>query len=254
MKWNNIQQKLRYFVMAAGILPFLALIGLGSYGLNIVLDEMGELGENLGKAGANFTENLVSYHLKHTLLEMAKSRADFIERETEIIVYNVRIMSNMMTKIASNPDDYKPIQLLDPRRDVVRKFQPYIIYSPDTYQNGMTPEKLPPELHHEIAIAANIGNVLWPISKTFSDYNSSFYVGSRKGYFICISLYPETNGKLEYSNEELYQYDCRQRPWYKVAIDAKGPVFSELYTNIDADGYQLIGCSAPYYDRDGVVV
>ena len=65
MKWN-IQKRLLVLVMAAGILSFLTMSGLSFYGVNIVRNEMNEMGYELGKAGANFTENLVSYHLKQS--------------------------------------------------------------------------------------------------------------------------------------------------------------------------------------------
>ena len=251
MKWN-IQKRLLVLVLAAGILSFLTMSGLSFYSMSVMRSDLKAMGNELGKAGADFTESLVTYHLKRTLSDLAKTRADFIEQETRIFLGNVQAMANIMTKIVSNPEDYKPLKLLDPRFDRVRNFQPYIIYSPETFLNGMTPEKLPPELHREISIAANIGNTLLPVAESFRDYKASFYAGSKKGYFICISLYPETNGALDYSDDELYRYDCRQRPWYKVAINASGAVFSDLYTNLDEDGYQLIGCSAPYYDRNGV--
>ena len=58
---------------------------------------------------------------------------------------------------------------------------------------------------------------------------------------------------MDFQNADIYQYDCRERPWYKNAIDAGAPVFSDLFSNNDAtDNYQAISCSAPYYDRDGV--
>ena len=251
MKWN-IRKRLLVLVLAAGILSFLAMSGLSFYGMSLVRDEIQNMGVSLGKAGANFTENLVSYHLKKTLNEMAISRAELIERETDIIRQNVKIISNVMTQIATHPENYKPLWIRDPRNDPVKNFQPYVIYSPETFLNGMTPEKLPVEMRREISIAANISTTLLPIAKAFTGYNSSFYVGSQKGYFICISLYPETNAMLDFSDEELYHYDCRQRPWYKIALNATEPVFSDLYQNLDDDGYQLLSCSAPYYDQNGV--
>ncbi len=251
MKWN-IQKRLLVLVLAAGILSFMTLSGLSFYGMSVTRSEMSELGDKVGEAGANFTENLITYQLKRTLGELTKARAESIDRDIYLIRSNVEVLSHMMTRIASNPEDYKPVKVLDPRFDKVHHFEPYIIYSPETFLNGMTPEKISPELRREIEIAGNIGTYLRTVSKAFAEYNSSFYVGSAKGYFICVSLYPETNGALEYSSGELYQYDCRERPWYKNAIEAGAPVFSELYSNMDDDGYQIIGCSAPYYDRNGV--
>ena len=252
MRWN-IEKRLLVLVLAAGILSFMTVSGLSFYGMSVIRSEMSALGDKVGEAGANFTESLITYQLKKTLGELAEARAGSIDRDVYLLRTDVEILSRMMTRIASNPEDYKPVKLLDPRFDKVHHFEPYIIYSPETFLFGMSPEKISPELRREIELAGNIGVYLRVISKSFAEYNSSFYVGSAKGYFICVSLYPETNGALEYSNDELYRYDCRERPWYKNAIEAGAPVFSDLYNNMDDDGYQLIGCSAPYYDSAGNV-
>ena len=251
-KWN-IEKKLFVLVLMAGILSFLALSGLAVYGMNITRNEMNELGAKVGKAGADFTETLMEYQLKKTLGELATARAEFIEHEADLIRKNVETLAHIMTKIASNPDAYKSVKLFDPRFDKVENFQPYVIYSPETYLNGMTPEKISPELRREIEIASNIGNFLVPLSKTFANYKSSFNVGSRNGYFLGVTIYPEVTGALDFNDADIYEYDCRDLPWYKNAIEAGGTVFSDIFKNSDVtDDYQIINCSTPYFDRNGM--
>ena len=243
-KWS-IEKKLFVLVLAAGILSFLALTGLAVYGMNLVRNEMDELGAKVGKAGADFTQTLMEYQLKKTLGELATARAEFIEHETDLIRQDVEILARTMTKIASNPENYKPIEVIDPRNSPVKMGESYIIYAPDLKGN------VTPEIRNEILIAGNIRNLLMPVAKSFMDYKSSFYVGSKNGWFICSSIFPGQEFS-PVTDDELYKYDPRLRPWYKNAINADGVVFSDLYENIDSAEYQLIGCSAPYYDRNGV--
>ena len=244
MKWN-IQKRLLVLVLAAGILSFLTLSGLSSYGMSVMKSEMTELGEKVGKAGADFTETLVTYQLKRTLGDLATARAEFIDHETDFIRQDVKILANTMTRIAFNPNDYKPIAVVDPRTSPVKMGETYIIYAPDLKEN------ITPEIQAELLIAGNIRNLLMPMAKSFFAYKSSFYVGSRHGWFICSSVFPGQEFS-PVTDDELYGYDPRKRPWYINAMNAQGIVFSDLYTNIDTDEYQLIGCSAPYYDRNGV--
>ena len=252
MKKRNIQKRLLDLVLAAGILSFLTLSGLSFYAMNTISGEMSIFEEKIGKAGANFTESLMEYQIKRMLDEIAKSRADFIEQEIVLIRQDVNMLANLMTKIVSNPENYKPTKLLDPRFDKVENFQPYIIYSPETFLNGMTPENLPANLHGEIGIAGNIANVLVSVSKNFAKYKTSFDVGSRNGYFIGVTNYPEINGALPFTDPDIYQFDCRTRPWYKNAINTEGAVFSGIYANNDAvDQFQVMSCSAPYFDKNG---
>ena len=118
MKWH-IQKRLLVLVLAAGILSFLTLSGLSFYGMTIMRDEMTELGNKLGKAGANFTESLVTYQIKQALGEVAFVRANFIEQKLDVIRANIIILSRTATKITSNPENYKPVKLINPQFEPV---------------------------------------------------------------------------------------------------------------------------------------
>ena len=249
----KIRTRLLVLVLATGFLSFLTLSGLSFYAMDIVKRAMDELGGRVGTAGAEFTEELMLRQFKETLEELAESRADFIDHETDLIRENVEIMANIMTHITSNPDDWRPIKLRDPRIDPVQNFDPYIIYSPESYLNGMSPENLSPEILREIGLAANIRTYMKPLAKSFADYKSSFYVGSKNGWFICVSVLPKLRGELPFVDDDLYRYDCRTRPWYVNATKAGKSIFSDLYTNSGTDEFQFIGCSAPYFDRNGEI-
>ncbi|MBR1807340.1 MAG: SpoIIE family protein phosphatase [Selenomonadaceae bacterium] len=251
LKHQDIRTRLLVLVLTAGILSFLTLSSLSFYTMSVLKDGMDELGDRVGTAGAQFAEELMTENFRSKLGELAQSHADFINHETQLIRQNVRIMSRLMTEIASNPDQWQPVKILDPRFDPVGNFEPYVIYSPENYANGTPPENLPPEILREIGIAANIREYIKPLSKTFGNYMSAFYIGSKNGWLISINVIPQNPGDLPFSHEEIYQYDCRKRPWYTSAINAKGPVFSEIYSTFEGMNVQLIGCSAPYYDRNG---
>ncbi|MBR1647275.1 MAG: SpoIIE family protein phosphatase [Selenomonadaceae bacterium] len=231
----------------------MTLGSLAFYAMDIVKNGMDKLGERVSVAGTEFTEELMLRQFKETLEDLAESRANFIDYETYLIREDVDMMSKLMTRIASNPDDWRPIKLRDPRVDTVQNFDPYVIYSPETYLNGMSPENLSPEIRREIELAANIRAYMRPLAKSFGDYKSSFYVGSKNGWTVCISVLPNVRGELPFEDEELYHYDCRTRPWYVDAVNAGKSVFSDPSINIGADEFRFISCSAPYFDRNGEI-
>ena len=247
MNRRSIEKKLFFLVLSAGILSFLALSGLTFYAMNLMRDEISELGDEVGKAGANFTENVMEYQIKKNISELAKARAELIDDEIDLISQDVAILASHMTEIASNPQNYKPVHLLNPQFEPVFNTDTYLTYGPDVFQYGLTPE-----LEREIGIAGNIRSVLKPLAKSFSSYKSSCYVGSKHGYFICSSVFPDRKTALPFEENEFFEYDPRERPWYKIALNANKPVFSDLYAHMNISQYQLIGCSAPYFDRDGV--
>ena len=247
MRWN-IKKRLLFLVLTAGILSFLTLSSLSFYGLSIVSNEMEKMGDELGKAGANFTETLMTYQIKKTLEEIAIARAEFIDHETDSIRTNIKILARTMTRIASNPDDYKPVKLINPQFEPVYNTQTYMTYGPDIKRDGLTPET-----EHELAIAGNIHVLLKSLELMFVKYPSSVYIGTKHGCFICCPSFPDSPDEPKpFTESEIFDYDPRERPWYKQAISANGPAFFELGSHVNLGKYQRFGCAAPYYDRYGV--
>ncbi|MBQ7493060.1 MAG: SpoIIE family protein phosphatase [Selenomonadaceae bacterium] len=248
MKWH-IQKRLLVLVLAAGILSFLTLSGLSFYGMTIMRDEMTELGNKLGKAGANFTESLVTYQIKQALGEVAFVRANFIEQKLDVIRANIIILSRTATKITSNPENYKPVKLINPQFEPVYNLQTYMTYGPEIKRNGLTPE-----LERELGAIGNIRILLRPIERTFMQYPSSIYIGTKHGCFICCPSFPDTpKDPKPFTESEIFDYDPRTRPWYKNAVAANKPIFFDLYSHANLGKYQRFGCSAPYYDANGEV-
>lgn len=245
----NIHKRVRLLVLSAGILSFFVLACISIYGLFSVRRNVSEMGTELGESGANYTQSLVTDQLKQTLLALASSRAEYIDRDMERMMQDVTILAETMTEISSHPQNYLPHVLPDPRYERIGKAETYIIYSPQLREEGVSPE-----LRAEIEIAGNIRNYLVPLAKSYLNYKSSFYVGSKDGYFLCSGILPG----VDYSpiiEDEIYNYDPRQRPWYQNAAQANAPIFSEVYSDIDFDEngrpYQVVGCSAPYYNANG---
>ncbi len=248
MKWN-IHKRVRLLVLSAGILSFFVLSVIGFLGITSIKRDVLEMGTELSESGANYTQNILTDQLKQTLIALSISRADYINRDMQRMMQDVEILAETMTEIASHPENYTPRTLPDPRYERIGKAETYIIYSPSLRETGVDSV-----LRQEIEIASNIRDYLVPLAKSYWDYKSSFYVGSKNGYFLCSGILPG----VDYSpiiEDEIYNYDPRQRPWYINAQKANAPLFSDLYADIDFDEngrlYQVVGCSAPYYDANG---
>lgn len=245
----NIHKKVLALVLSAGILSFLVLGAISLYGLSSIRSDVSDMGTEFGESGANYTQSMLTKQLTETLGALVESRAEYINRDMERMMQDVIILAETMTEIASHPQNYEPRTLPDPRYERIGKAETYIIYSPELRERGVDSA-----LRHEIEIASNIRDYLVPLAKSYHKYKSSFYVGSKNGYFLCSGILPG----VDYSpiiDEEIYNYDPRQRPWYQTARDANKPLFSDLYADIDVDQhgipYQVVGCSAPYYDANG---
>lgn len=245
----NIHKRVLLLVLSAGILSFFVLSVMGFFSMSAIKKDVSEMGMELGESGASYTQNIMTDQIKQTLGALSMSRADYIDRDMERMMHDVEILAETMTEIASNPQNYSPRTLPDPRYERIGKAETYIIYSPSLREEGVSPA-----IRREIEIESNIRDYLVPLAKSYANYKSSFYVGSKNGYFLCSGILPG----VDYSpiiDDEIYNYDPRQRPWYQNAEKANKPIFSDLYADIDFDEngnlYQVVGCSAPYYDANG---
>ena len=252
----NIQKKVLILVLGTGLITFLVLSAVAYYGRVIAKQDMTEMSVEFGKKSASYTTDLLTEQLKGTLGELAEARAQYIDREMSVTCDDAEIIANAMSDILTHPDNYLPKTLPDPRTATVKVGEPYLIYAPDLR------DKVTPEIQKEIALAANINDILIELSKDYIGCNATLFVASEHGWHICNRLTVDTNGKanlnsnLTFSYERVYEFDPRKRPWYVSAKNANKPVISDLYRTVEAGAgsYQQIGASAPVYDANGKII
>jgi PAS domain-containing protein len=68
-----------------------------------------------------------------------------------------------------------------------------------------------------------------------------------------VSLQLDSQGKVIQSEVTDQRIDARKRPWYQAAVEAKGPVWTDVYTSVSqVEGHALaINASQPIYGADG---
>ena len=250
----NIHKKVLTLVLGTGLATFLVL-GIFSYvAKSIVQRDMEKMSDELGEKSAGYTDEVLTGELELSLGELAKAKAEFINREMSITRENAKILADAMTNIMSHPENYMPKTCPDPRTQSVKNGQTYLIFAPEIR------DKVTPALMQEISIAANISNLLEEMTRAYSKYNCTAFAGSAKGWYFCSRIVLGNDGKVNFnenipfSHERIYDFDPRKRPWYEKAAAAKKPVVSDLYMTLSGTGeksYQQIGASAPFYDAAG---
>ena len=250
----NIHNKVLVLVLGTGLIAFLVLSIFSYFGQRVVQKDMAEMSVELGEKSASYTEKFLVEELKQTFGNLVKVKAELIDHELSITVEGAGILADAMTEIMSHPENYLQKNPPDPRTTPIKNGQMYLIFAPDLRDN------VTPEIQQEIALAANIGDLLDEIARDYSDYNCTVFAGSAKGWHLCSRIVLGDDGKahfdeiIPFSHERIYEFDPRTRPWYKKAADAQEPVISDLYSTIGGAGeksYQQIGASAPFYDAAG---
>ena len=251
MKRLNIHKKVLLLVLGAGLTTFIVLSVFSYFGKSFVQRDKESMSVELGEKSASYTDTLLINQLKRTLGELATAKAQFIDREMSVAREDATILAEAVTEIMSHPENYSPRSLPDPRTDQIHNGELYRIYAPDIRDN------VTPEIQREQDLAANVKDFLPEVLESFSSFNATAFVGGEKGWYICARLVVDENGETDFDNpiyfshERIYEFDPRKRPWYIAAKKAGQPVISDLYSTIEAGGYQQIGASAPFYDAEG---
>lgn len=242
----NIRQRVLLLIFGCCMFTFLAMgvVAVHTFqNIRGVVDEQENvLGERLTSSLGNFSEDSI----QKRLAENADLRALYIDRELAVVKEDVEILSNSISRILTSPEKYDPRTIANTQNqaDIVSGV-PYVRYSPALVEQGVSAK-----LAREIEIAANFKDVLLTMGKTYENYRTGLYAGSRNGYLIRLDFFPNGDAENSFQSEiDDENYDHRQRPWYKLGEQATQPVFTEPYNG--TDGLVDVACVMPYRDSEG---
>ena len=242
IKKLNIRGKLRFVVSVGSATAFLlfALLSLSAV-LQIYLtidDGSQELSDNMANYAENFTLNAEQKRLE----EVARTRAEIIYQEISFVQDDVNYLSDRVSEILKNPQNYPPRILPISNYEKVTSKTPYIHLSPSLIKSGVTDD-----ISAEIRLLSNIADD----QKFLSDYYDAIFIGSEKGYTLMLHVMPNDDDITPLSKEpQINSYDPRERIWYKLGMTEKKAVFTEVY--ISTKGTPCFSCAMPYYDAQGI--
>lgn len=246
---SRIRERLLLLLVASSLVSALVFAGLAFYGIVFIQQDIAEMGGQLSESGAEYTQDYISKTSKEMIADLAMSKANYIDRGMAQMEHDVTILADALTWIQKNPSNYLPVPVHDSYNGKVPPGTPCVIYSSAVRDRGIE------TVRREVELAANITGTLVPMEKAYGDSRySATYFGSKHGFLICSSVYPG-DAYSPISDDPAFAYDPCVRPWYVNAVKAKRVVFSLPYRTILTKAHsnvEVISCSAPYYDAEGI--
>lgn len=192
--------------------------------------------EIIFQAAENSQEALIQ-RAKLALEQTAFDKANELDENLGKVKKDVIILSNMMTNIASNPEEYHSRNIFEPSKNDIDKITAQLLFSSEVV------DKSSPILRQEIGLTANIQDFLIQIN-TNSNVIISSYVASKNGFTIMVDRFAER--KFQNSDIKPDFYNATSRPWYIQAKKEDKTIFTDIV--IDAlGGGPCIICATPYY-------
>lgn len=192
--------------------------------------------EIIFQAAENSQEALIQ-RAKLALEQTAFDKANELDENLGKVKKDVIILSNMMTNIASNPEEYHSRNIFEPSKNDIDKITAQLLFSSEVV------DKSSPILRQEIGLTANIQDFLIQIN-TNSNVIISSYVASKNGFTIMVDRF--AGRKFQNSDIKPDFYNATSRPWYIQAKKEDKAIFTDIV--IDAlGGGPCIICATPYY-------
>lgn len=192
--------------------------------------------EIIFQAAENSQEALIQ-RAKLALEQTAFDKANELDENLGKVKKDVIILSNMMTNIASNPEEYHSRNIFEPSKNDIDKITAQLLFSSEVV------DKSSPILRQEIGLTANIQDFLIQIN-TNSNVIISSYVASKNGFTIMVDRF--AGRKFKNSDIKPDFYNATSRPWYIQAKKEDKTIFTDIV--IDAlGGGPCIICATPYY-------
>lgn len=192
--------------------------------------------EIIFQAAENSQEALIQ-RAKLALEQTAFDKVNELDENLGKVKKDVIILSNMMTNIASNPEEYHSRNIFEPSKNDIDKITAQLLFSSEVV------DKSSPILRQEIGLTANIQDFLIQIN-TNSNVIISSYVASKNGFTIMVDRF--AGRKFQNSDIKPDFYNATSRPWYIQAKKEDKIIFTDIV--IDAlGGGPCIICATPYY-------
>jgi len=239
---KNFDRKVLRLVFSGFILIFAIIGTISLFGMAATWTAISRNGEETGEKSAEFVEKLSVENAKKNLLELTENRAILMNQQFEDVKLDVQMMSNEVTKILQNPQNYVPRKLKIANYDTIYSGEAYVHLSPKLTETGVTSE-----IQREIELESNFADIALPLSEMYE----CVYLGSKNGYTVRVDKVTAKDKFATLSHENHKNtYDSRERIWYKLGEKITKPTFTEPYVAASTEE-PCISCVMPYFDNFG---
>lgn len=233
-RWTrlHIRGRMILVVLSTSLSTLVILSFIGFYGMFGARLDAVESGREIGREATTSSSAALLEQKKIELQNIVDDKANDIDGKLESIRRDVEILSSEMSRIASEPESCAPYTVLPPDARNGGKLTPQLLFAADV-------DRTDAALAEEIGYAANIA----PLALDFMRLNRfmvTAFAASESGFTILTDTYSDLQGA---------HFDSRTRPWYKLAKERGGLVFSDVEKDA-LNGELCLFCSMPY-ERQG---
>ncbi len=235
----GIRKQILYLVLACTILSLIVVGIISLFGIYKIKTRAVNIGVEIGESAAENSSQALKEMAMNTSQILVRERAKQINTFFKDLMWDVTAMSNEMTKILQNPQEYSPRMVYPPDWANAGKLSVQLQYRADVY---------PYQLDYEVGLTANLQDFQIMMFEGDNTIGAN-YVASVSGFNITVDR--DSNLRVDEYNYPVAN-DYSTRPWYQNAMREGKTTLTDVF--LDAHGRGLaMGCSAPYYGYYGEI-
>ena len=232
----DIERRVLIMMLLCSIISLIISAALSLYGMFGVKSVALETGVAIGDTAAKSSNEILENQAKEAISQAAKEKAKQIELYLQNIQTGTNLLSQEMTNIMKNPQNYSAESILGVVGDgsIYTKVQ----YSPEINRNSSA-------LQNEVALLANLQDMLIGLNDV-NKMVASTYVASESGFIISA----DRTVDMQNNGSDYEPFEPRTRPWYKKAQQEQKLIFTDVFNDVEGGGL-AITCAAPYFNANG---
>lgn len=237
---SGIKNQVLYLVLFCSLVTLLVSGGIAIVGMfNIKSDAVkisSVIGESAAEKSSEALKNLSTKSLQGLAYERSKQINSFFDKMS----WDVMMLSNEMTLILNNPQNYPSRRVDGPDRANAGKNVPQLQYRADVNRA---------DLNYEVGLTANLQDFQVRLYDGDEKTIGGVYVASVNGFNITVD---KSSDRRVNQNNVPVPNDYSMRPWYIKAMQEKKLIFSDVFLDARGRGFG-ISCAAPYFNANGEI-
>lgn len=186
------------------------------------------------------SEDALVRQMERDLRDIVLSKAELAEAQLGKYAGHVGDFARYIEELYRAPDAWPPATVLpSDGRNAGRWTMQRALASRDVSLD---------DIASELSLLGNLERIWRPIVSEDHDVITTVYIGTESGFMIA---YDDASFELPHGETEDW-YDHFSRPWYRMAREAEGPCFTDVYQDSYGRG-PTITCAAPFRDAEGEI-
>ncbi len=235
----GIRKQVLFLVLSCSIITLLIAGGISLFGMINIKANAVNVGVEIGEAAAEKSAEALKETVMKSLEGIVYERSKQVNHLFRSVQWDVKALSDEMTKILTNYWDYAPRYVAEPDWNNEGIIVAQLQYRADVNRAALA---------EEVGLTANLQDWLYQMNAS-EDMITSNYVASVNGFNITVDAASERRVD-EYNNPLPNDYSVR--PWYQKAMQEQKVTFTDVFNDSHGRGL-AVSCVSPYYDAYGSI-